>query len=139
MTAAAVGAEDSKVVIAPLPPSRYYIHIVNRLSYLGMLAHCQSKDDDLGYRHMLKNGDEFQWNFRENFWRTTLFWCCVERPDAYVSFEVFWPERRHRWLRDRCGSQGTCVWIAKDDGIYLRNMGTNTDEFVHKWIFKRCC
>ncbi|XP_038896426.1 S-protein homolog 1-like [Benincasa hispida] len=118
----------------PPQPSRYYVHVVNRLSYSGMVVHCQSKDDDLGYHHLDKYGDDYQWNFKENLWGTTLFWCKLVKRDAYVSFETFWPESTNFWLRDRCGNQGTCIWTAKDDGIYLRNNLTNVDEYVHKWI-----
>ncbi|KAE8650521.1 hypothetical protein Csa_010078 [Cucumis sativus] len=121
----------------PPAPPRYFVHVVNGLSSNSLDVHCQSKDDDLGYHHLANRGDEFQWNFQINIWGTTLFWCRLDKSDAYVSFESFWSERRHRWLYDRCGIElGTCIWTAKDDGIYLRNMLTNVDEFIHKWISK---
>ncbi|XP_016903452.2 S-protein homolog 1-like [Cucumis melo] len=131
-----VEGQVSKWSKPPPLPSRYFVHVVNGLSYQSLDVHCQSKDDDLGYHRLVKQGDEFQWNFEENFWGTTLFWCRLEKPDAYVAFESFWPETKNVWLRHRCGNQGTCIWTAKDDGIYLRNMPTNADEFVHKWIPK---
>ncbi|XP_038896433.1 S-protein homolog 1-like [Benincasa hispida] len=138
ITAALVGADQIlRLTLPPPAVSRYYIHIVNGLSKFDMVVHCQSKDDDLGYHHLVNHGDDYQWNFNVNFWETTLFWCKLEKPDAYVSFEVFWPESKSTWLRDRCGTQGTCIWTAKDDGIYLRNMPANVDEFVHKWISTR--
>ena len=117
---------------------RWSVQTVNGLSYLGLDVHCQSGDDDLGYHHLVNHGDDYQWSFQENFWGTTLFWCRLEKVDAYVSFESFWPESlKNTWLRDRCGTtELTCIWIAKDDGIYLRNNPTNVDEFVHKWIPK---
>ncbi|XP_022953902.1 S-protein homolog 6-like [Cucurbita moschata] len=142
VTVSLVGAhlevEFEKINIKP-PLSRYYIHFVNDLSILGMMVHCQSKDDDLGVHHLLNRGDNYQFNFRVNFWRTTLFWCDVDRPDAHVSFQCFWPEKRSTWLRDRCrdGNVGTCIWKFKDDGVYLRNNAANTDELVHKWTFTR--
>ncbi|XP_022974913.1 S-protein homolog 1-like [Cucurbita maxima] len=108
-TVALVGAEVPRVALPPPGPSRYYIHVVNGLSKLGLLVHCQSKDDDLGYHRLLNHGDDYQWNFK------------------------------HLWLRDRCkhGTVGTCIWTAKDDGIYLRNFLANVDELIHKWIYKR--
>ncbi|XP_038896423.1 S-protein homolog 1-like [Benincasa hispida] len=134
-TAALVGAQIPRWSVPPPQPSRYYVHVVNGLSNADMVVHCQSKDDDLGYHHLVNRGDDYQWNFKENFWGTTLFWCKLEKPNAYVSFESFWPESfKNTWLRDRCGTQGTCIWTAKDDGIYLRNMPINVDEFVHKWL-----
>lgn len=38
----------------------------------------------------------------------------------------------HQWLHDRC-SPNNCIWIAKDDGIYLKNNPQNHDELIHKW------
>ncbi|KAL0561640.1 hypothetical protein IC582_002080 [Cucumis melo] len=127
----------ARVLRMTLPPpsvTRYYIHVMNGLSNADLIVHCQSKDDDLGYHHLANRGDDYQWNFKENFWQTTLFWCKLEKQNVHVSFESFWPESKSTWLRDRCGYQGTCIWTAKDDGIYLRNMPANIDEFVHKWI-----
>ncbi|XP_004139725.1 S-protein homolog 1-like [Cucumis sativus] len=123
-TAALVGAQV---------PS-WSVSIVNGLSHLDLNVHCQSKNDDLGNHHLVKRGDIYKWNFKENFWGTTLFWCKLEKSDAYVSFETFWPESwSNTWLRDRCGPEGTCIWVAKDGGIYLKNNPANRDEFVHKW------
>ncbi|KAL0560245.1 hypothetical protein IC582_000645 [Cucumis melo] len=127
-------AQISKDVVIRVPPVRYFIHVANDLTNQDMFVHCQSKDDDLRIQHLVHRGDEFRWNFKENFWKTTLFWCRLEKSDAHVSFNVFWPESKHHWLRDRCGSQGVCIWSAKDDGIYLRNLPAQNEEFVHKWI-----
>ncbi|KAL0560284.1 hypothetical protein IC582_000684 [Cucumis melo] len=135
-TTVVVEGQVSRWKKPPPQPSRYFVNVVNGLSYHSLDVHCQSKDDDLGYHHLVNHGDYFQWNFEENFFGTTLFWCRLEKSDAYVAFESFWPESTNRWLRDRCGNQGTCVWIAKDDGIYLRNIPVNVDELVHKWISK---
>ncbi|XP_023520577.1 S-protein homolog 1-like [Cucurbita pepo subsp. pepo] len=137
-TVALVGAQVPRVALPPPGPSRYYIHVVNGLSKLGLLVHCQSKDDDLGYHRLLNHGDDYQWNFKVSFWGSTLYWCKLETPQAYVSFESFWPETQHLWLRDRCkrGTVGTCLWTAKDDGIYLRNFLANVDELIHKWNYK---
>ncbi|KAG7026497.1 hypothetical protein SDJN02_10497, partial [Cucurbita argyrosperma subsp. argyrosperma] len=35
--------------------------------------------------------------------------------------EVFWPESKHDWLGARCNYQ-LCVWLARDDGIYLEDL-----------------
>jgi len=60
-TVALVGAQVPRVALPPPGPSRYYIHVVNGLSKLGLLVHCQSKDYDLGYHvclimEMITNG-----------------------------------------------------------------------------------
>ena len=37
-----------------------------------LTVHCKSKNDDLG-EHVLRTGENYSWNFKENFWRSTLF------------------------------------------------------------------
>ncbi|KAK7347944.1 hypothetical protein VNO80_22487 [Phaseolus coccineus] len=39
-----------------------------------MTLHCQSKDNDLGHQN-IANGDEFGWDFSDNVFGTTLFFC----------------------------------------------------------------
>ena len=141
LTMGLVGAqpkvESEKINIQPAI-SKYYIHLINDLSIPDMTVHCKSADDDLGIHHLQK-GEDYQFNFKVNFWKTTMFWCKVERPNKYISFECFWTEKKSTWLRDRCrdGDVGTCIWKAKDDGIYLRNNAANTEELVHTWITTR--
>ena len=128
----------TRITLPPPVPTTYNIHVVNGLTNVGLIVHCQSKDNDLGTHNLLNRGDEYQWNFKENIWGTTLFWCRFEKSGAYVSFDSFWPEsKKNRWLRERCrnGVEGTCIWTAKEDGIYLFNFPSRTDELVHKWIF----
>ncbi|KAE8646228.1 hypothetical protein Csa_016294 [Cucumis sativus] len=101
-TLALVGADRiPRTPFVPVNPARYYVHVVNGLSNYDLGVHCQSKDNDLGYQHLINRGDDFQWNFKVNIFGTTLFWCKLEKQDAYVSFESFWPESRNFWLRDR--------------------------------------
>ncbi|XP_038896407.1 S-protein homolog 1-like [Benincasa hispida] len=116
----------------PLPLQKWHVHVVNGLKNATLFVHCKSKDDDLGPQHLVSNGAEFQWSFKINIWRTTLYWCSLHKPNADVSFDAFWVERRHIWLHYRCMNQN-CFWMAKDDGIYLRNNPDAVDEFVHKW------
>ncbi|XP_022953901.1 S-protein homolog 5-like [Cucurbita moschata] len=141
VTVGLVGAQpevqSKKINIRPLI-SKYYVHLINDLSSPDMTVHCKSGDDDLGFHHLHK-GEDFQFHFKINFWKTTLFWCTVEKPNAYISFQCFWPERKSSWLRDRCkdGDVGSCIWRIKDDGIYLRFNAANTEELIHKWIITR--
>ncbi|XP_022143839.1 S-protein homolog 1-like [Momordica charantia] len=136
VSAALVGAQ-TKPSGSPslLVTQRWHVHVVNNLNNNFLDVHCKSKDDDLGYQRLVRGAD-FQWSFKVNFWGTTLFWCNLHKPGAYVTFEVFWPESRNAWLRNRChnGTEGHCIWTAKDDGIYLRNIPTNSEELIHKWI-----
>ncbi|KAL0560277.1 hypothetical protein IC582_000677 [Cucumis melo] len=114
----------------PIPHPRWHIHVVNGLSNETLLVHCKSRDDDLGIQHLVK-GAEFHWTFRVSLFGRTLFWCYLEKPNFSVSFESFWVEK-HVWLNSRCYDKN-CIWIAKDDGIYLRNNPVNINERVHNW------
>lgn len=113
--------------------SKWHIHVVNGLSNNDVLyVRCRSKDDNLG-EHNLNVGGEFKWTFRVNFWNTTLFWCFLQKPNGQKqSFETFWVEKRTFWLYHNC-FENECFWIAKDDGIYLKENSTNTDILVHRW------
>lgn len=116
----------------PLPLPTWQIHVVNGLENETLLVHCKSKDDDLGNQNLAAKGDEFHWTFKVNFFGTTLFWCYLQKPNFDVSFESFWVEKTHPWLNSRCYDKN-CFWIAKDDGVYLRNNPAKTDELVHVW------
>ncbi|KAL0560356.1 hypothetical protein IC582_000757 [Cucumis melo] len=116
----------------PLPLPKWHIHVVNGLRNQTLFVHCKSKDDDLGNHTLSTKGQEVQWTFKVNFFGTTLFWCYLKKPNFYVAFESFWVEKTHPWLTSRCFDKN-CIWIAKDDGIYLRNNLTNVDELVHPW------
>lgn len=114
-----------------LPGSRWSVTIYNFQSHGTMSVHCKSKDDDLG-KHWLDTDQKYDWQFRENFWRRTLYWCNFRSYHGYASFEVFWPEKKD-WLSYRCNYE-TCIWAAKDDGFYLKNIPENKFELVHPWV-----
>ncbi|KAA0067970.1 hypothetical protein IC582_020086 [Cucumis melo] len=116
----------------PLPLPKWRIHVVNGLNNETLLVHCKSKDDDLGIHNLVSKGEEFQWTFKVNFFGTTLFWCYLQKPNFSVSFESFWVEKSHPWLNSRC-FHNDCIWIAKDDAVYLRNNLDNVDERIHEW------
>lgn len=115
-----------------LPLSRWHIHTVNGLGGSQVwTVHCKSKDDDLG-EHNLTVGAEFAWTFKENYWGTTLFWCntCVaDRPRRRADFKAFWSDSLT--LDSSC--KGNCFWIAKDDGVYLKNITADKDMLMYKW------
>ncbi|KAL4383584.1 hypothetical protein GQ457_15G024770 [Hibiscus cannabinus] len=107
------------------------VHVVNGLSNNKiLLVHCKSKDDDLGEHH-LSVGSETQWHFKLNLIKSTLFFCYMasESDHVHVSLDVFWDDQK---LFYKCNREN-CIWIAKDDGIYLKNIPDNIDEFMHGW------
>ena len=134
LVGAQLEVESEKTNVQPI--SRYFIHFVNDLSIPDMTVHCKTVDNDLGIHRSLKLGDDYQFNFNYNVLKPTVYWCKVDKPNAYIFFQCFWPEKNSTWLRDRCrdGDVGTCTWKFKDGGIYLRNNAANTDELVHTWI-----
>ncbi|MBA0736307.1 hypothetical protein Gogos_009870 [Gossypium gossypioides] len=121
-----------------LPPefTRWHVYVVNGLSDGRMLfVHCKSKDNDLGSRN-LDVGTNFTWSFQQHIFQRTLFWCYVSEDDndydgggAHASFKVFWQDVL---LFHKC-SWKDCIWIAKDDGIYIKNVPRNADEFRWQW------
>ncbi|KAK9002151.1 hypothetical protein V6N11_024839 [Hibiscus sabdariffa] len=110
----------------------WHVHVVNGLSSNKiLLVHCKSHDNnDLG-EHNLTVGSETQWKFKEAIFGSTLFWCfTASRSDhVHAKFNVFWEDQD---LFYRCNWKH-CIWTAKDDGIYLKNIPENYDEFRHKW------
>jgi hypothetical protein len=126
-----------------LGQTEWHVQVVNGLSSGDTLfLHCKSKDDDLGM-HYLQVGSEFSWHFEENFWGSTLFWCNMRTDKAHASLNVFWlseyeePKYGFRFIARTCecffSTKCTCIWTAKDDGIYLLNIPENKEIFMHKW------
>lgn len=111
---------------------KWRVHVVNGLGGgRSLFVHCKSKDDDLG-THDLATGAEVNWSFNTNYFGTTLFWCYLRTNIEHASFEVFWVEKEHHWLAERCTFRN-CIWIAKDDGVYLTNNPQHLDERIHNW------
>ncbi|KAL9431247.1 hypothetical protein AB3S75_026432 [Citrus x aurantiifolia] len=121
--------------VSPIPTKTWHVHVVNNLSNNQTLfLHCKSKDDDLG-EHKLTTGTESNWKFKENFFQTTLFWCYLRKPDNFCNnFKVFWNED---FFQFRCRYKD-CIWTAKDEGIYLKNIPEGRDELWQKWKQPPC-
>ncbi|KAL5798821.1 hypothetical protein ACOSQ2_003641 [Xanthoceras sorbifolium] len=77
-----------------------------------LLVHCKSGDTDLGMKN-LTAGTEFEWNFKMNFFDRTVYWC-------------------YEALFYRC-NDSNCFWVARDDGLYLKNLPEHYDELRHHW------
>ena len=64
--------------------------IYNYQTNLVLNVHCKSRDDGLRERVLDKQA-QFNWSFKMNFWRTTLFWCRFNGLNGHASFEDFGP------------------------------------------------
>lgn len=115
-----------------LPGSEWSVVIFNyQKDPIDLVVHCKSKDDDLG-EHIIRHGGQYNWSFKENFWRTTLFWCNFWSKYGHASGQVFWPETQS-WLSSRC-ENNICAWVAAgDDGISLANLPTKEIELIYRW------
>ncbi|XVF38084.1 hypothetical protein REPUB_Repub20aG0067400 [Reevesia pubescens] len=102
-----------------------HIHIYNDLpsdlppnpETPSLYLHCKSKDKDLGAKAMLQHQD-YTWDSRINYFRTTLFFCHVWWEGKQTYFESF------HALRDehRCRKyHNSCLWSVRDDGVYFSN------------------
>eukprot|EP00257_Ricinus_communis_P018015 XP_015576599.1 S-protein homolog 74-like [Ricinus communis] len=122
-------SDQNQSRIAKLGEQKCSVHVTNGLGTRNLLAHCKSKDDDLGIRYV-SVGSEFSWGFKMNFIGTTLYWCYLA-PDtnSHVSMKVFWNNRN---FTSKCDNFN-CCWVAKDDGVYLRNFPRNIEEFFAAW------
>ncbi|TYH07347.1 hypothetical protein ES288_A08G226600v1 [Gossypium darwinii] len=106
------------------------VHVVNYMSNRKtLLVHCKSKDDDLGI-HNLSVGVEFSWKFRPRIFGETLFWCYMAYDNLHATFEVF---RDDPYIFAKC-DYGDCDWIARDNGIFLKDISSNQDEIRYDWV-----
>ncbi|EOX94032.1 S-protein, putative [Theobroma cacao] len=115
-----------------LPPefTSWHVYVVNGLSNNRTLfLHCKSKDDDLGIQN-LSPGTSFTWSFRQNLFGRTLFWCYMSKDgNAHAAFKVFWQDAL---LFHKCLWKN-CIWTAKDDGIYIKDLARDSDEYRGQW------
>ena len=112
--------------------SEWTVGIVNELGQNQVLfVHCKLKDDDLG-DHNVTKGQTYKWQFKENIISTTLFWCTIRTStNQHANFEVFLREKSE-WLASHCNFR-SCIWYARDNGIYLLNIPQSAFEFILNW------
>ncbi|RHN79952.1 putative plant self-incompatibility S1 [Medicago truncatula] len=108
---------------------KWHVSVVNSLNYNQILfTHCKSSEDDVGINN-LSPGSNITWSFRTDFFHSTMFWCYVTKDSASLKFEAFRYDER---LFNKCDWKN-CIWVAKDDGVYLKNLSQRLDELVYKW------
>lgn len=98
-------------------------------------VHCASKDDDLGY-HTLGRSVYIHWEFRENFFWSTLFFCHFWWGQKQRAFEVF-NSNWHEFCDDPNGrhENNLCFWLVRPDGFYFNNSLINP-RFERKFTWE---
>lgn len=108
---------------------KWHISVVNGMSNnQNLLTHCKSAEDDLSINNLSPNSN-LTWSFRTDFFQSTMFWCRVKNESASTSFQVFWHDDR---LFNKCEWKN-CIWVVKDDGVYLKNLSESVDELYFGW------
>jgi hypothetical protein len=92
--------------------STRHVNILNSLeNNLYLTVHCKSKDDDLGF-HLLQNGQSYSFQFDDNFFGTTQYFCSFRWPSEFYYFDIYIFKRDDQ----RCV---TCNWSIKKSGPCL--------------------
>lgn len=110
---------------------KYIVHVINDLpanSSIPLTIHCASGDDDLGY-HFLKRGDDFHWEFCDDFFSRTLFFCHWWWGVNSKVFNVFDTD-----IKLQCNYE-KCFWVARRDGIYFGGEHDATTGLVKKLVW----
>lgn len=113
------------------------VHIMNDLSNNDepLIIHCHSNDDDLG-EHTLWMKNEFSFQFRENVWRYTHFWCSMRILNSKeTTVDVY----RAYHETDKCQDTGNCFWSVREDGFYFSNDQKSWEKrYNWPWINEIC-
>ncbi|CAI0436255.1 unnamed protein product [Linum tenue] len=108
-----------------------HVHVSNELTtYNGDLhVHCWSRNDDRGF-HDVAVGTEFTWRFKPNIFGTTKWMCEVSTDDGRrASFDSYWEDLGE----GRREHKENIFWVAEEDGVYLRIIQENRDQYWAKW------
>lgn len=127
-----VGSKEQQSIRSLIYIPKFHLEIRNELKMYIMDCHCWSKDNDLGLQILLP--DERQsWPFRRNFMGTTLFHCRLEWERGFREFDAFFVDED--FVNQFCPNF-LCVWIAKQDGLYMLNEAGQL-VFHHHWKLLR--
>ncbi|VYS47402.1 unnamed protein product [Arabidopsis thaliana] len=107
------------------------LHIWNDLDpnqkHSDLFVQCKSGKADMG-KHYVKYGKIYQFDIRDNFWKTTLFWCTFRHGPDYRTGQQF----NVYEYKPGVAQGGTYEWTAREDGIYFR-LNQGTIHKVHNW------
>ncbi|PON66082.1 Self-incompatibility protein [Trema orientale] len=104
-----------------------HVRITNELRPdLNLTAHCKSKDDDLGEQE-IPYEEYFEFQFKPNFWGTTLFFCDMEWKYSAPHYINIYKQKRDK---KRCS---ICLWKIKVDGACMFNYKTKAYDICYEW------
>ncbi|XP_050207743.1 S-protein homolog 74-like [Mercurialis annua] len=113
---------------------RYHVYIMNGFKNESIRTHCRSSDTDLGIQK-LNPMQKQEWNFRMNFWGTTLFHCTLSWKEGHKRFKAFLPQL-YKFIWAHCFDYKYCFWKATEEGVFLMNPDANSYELKFTW--KKC-
>lgn len=96
-----------------LATPKYTIYIKDEIPNSNITVRCRSKEDDLGF-HNLKENQEYNFSFCQQFLGRTLFACDVKWTNKKSSFHGF----DLKLGQEHC-SNYKCRWSVKADGVFL--------------------
>ncbi|KAK9292956.1 hypothetical protein L1049_020938 [Liquidambar formosana] len=107
------------------------VYLINELGPGKKLTiNCKEKNNDLGW-HQISYREMYEWHFRINLWRTTLFWCNLSWHKSgvtyYGSFKIYDAERDE----GRCAI--LCDWKIRPTGLYAYTNEIGNYERLYRW------
>ncbi|CAL1358793.1 unnamed protein product [Linum trigynum] len=109
------------IITMARPTIQEKIHVTNRLSNEILIAHCHSKDDDLG-AHAIPIGEQISWEFGVTV--GTYFWCDLAIKGKRLTFDSY------DWFDTSKYSQN---WDVRDEGVYGIRVSDGVTFFMAAW------
>ncbi|CAF1723433.1 hypothetical protein Bca4012_042474 [Brassica carinata] len=92
-----------------LPFSAKHVVIINKLvTRATLIVHCTNKEEDKGVIS-LGPGDSFDFRFRVNLLKTTVYTCSFAWPGNTATFDIFRADRDDN-PRSKVGVCSECIW-----------------------------
>lgn len=113
--------------------NREEVHIIDALppNSQPLTLHCQSHNDDLGYKTLSTN-NEFDINFNEKLFGGTLFFCRFWWNSKNITFDVY-----NDHVSRSCGVKNLvtyeCYWKVQADRFYFNGHRNPPNRYVKKY------
>jgi hypothetical protein len=109
---------------------RVHVEIFNDLGNgLDLTVHCKSADEDLGVHVIRYPNGFFTFDFKPNFWGTTLFFCGFQWKGGELKwFNIYDFHRDH----PLCSN---CFWKIRHGGACQLNYSTKQYDLCFPWKY----